>query len=215
MGVLVGGVGGRLAMLILRLTSPASVRGVESDDGFTIGRISTSTFFLLAAAAAIGVAGALIYRLLAPSLAGSTRVRRLTVIVAAAVIGGGVLVNPGGVDFTLLEPLWLAVLLFVAIPAAFGAAIVPVIERWDSPDAWVSRGRFRPWVLLGVTLFIAPFVFPIALIACALMIAWALVDRIPAAHQFRQGFGRIIVRVGWALFGALSVFILVDDLVAL
>ena len=38
LGVLVGGIVGRVAMLVLRLTSPDSVRGVESDDGFTIGR---------------------------------------------------------------------------------------------------------------------------------------------------------------------------------
>ena len=43
-GVLVAGVGSRLAMLLLRLTSPDAVSGVtsgiESDDGFTIGQMT-------------------------------------------------------------------------------------------------------------------------------------------------------------------------------
>lgn len=39
-GVIVAGLGSRLAMLLLRLTSPAAVRGVTSDDGFEIGRVT-------------------------------------------------------------------------------------------------------------------------------------------------------------------------------
>lgn len=37
-GVLVVGIGSRLAMLLLRVTSPDSVVGITSDDGFIIGR---------------------------------------------------------------------------------------------------------------------------------------------------------------------------------
>src|ERR1044071_7492543 len=39
-GALVGGIGGRLAMLLLRLTSPDAVTGMISDDGFEIGVVS-------------------------------------------------------------------------------------------------------------------------------------------------------------------------------
>ena len=39
-GTVVAGFGSRLSMYVLRLTSPESVRGVTSDDGFTIGRTS-------------------------------------------------------------------------------------------------------------------------------------------------------------------------------
>ena len=46
-GFLVGGVGGRIAMFVLRLTSTDSVRGTQSDDGFTIGQLSGATVFLL------------------------------------------------------------------------------------------------------------------------------------------------------------------------
>ncbi len=44
-GLLVAGIGGRLAMFILRVTSGSEVIGLESDDGFVIGRFTTDTFF--------------------------------------------------------------------------------------------------------------------------------------------------------------------------
>jgi hypothetical protein len=60
-GVLIGGVGGRLAMLALRLTSDPSLHGVSTDDGFTIGRVSLQTLFLLGVTAGLGMAGGLFY----------------------------------------------------------------------------------------------------------------------------------------------------------
>src|SRR5438132_4312522 len=60
-GVLIGGVGGRLAMLALRLTSDPSLHGVLTDDGFTIGRVSVETLFLLGVTAGLGMVGGLFY----------------------------------------------------------------------------------------------------------------------------------------------------------
>lgn len=60
-GILVIGLGSRLAMLVLRVTSPGYVVGMESDDGFEIGRITLSgSYQLLALGAAIGVIGGLL-----------------------------------------------------------------------------------------------------------------------------------------------------------
>jgi hypothetical protein len=61
-GVVVAGVGSRLAMLLLRLTSSSSVGGVSSDDGFEIGRFTLGgTYNLLLLGAAVGVIGAVAY----------------------------------------------------------------------------------------------------------------------------------------------------------
>jgi hypothetical protein len=38
-------------------------------------------------------------------------------------------VNPDGVDFRVLDPLWLTVGLFVLIPGLWGATVVVVTER--------------------------------------------------------------------------------------
>src|SRR5439155_915438 len=62
-GAVVGGIGGRVAMLILRLTSNDSVIGIKSDDDFVIGRFSTETIFLLVIAAVLGAAGGFVYLL--------------------------------------------------------------------------------------------------------------------------------------------------------
>src|SRR5262245_46818474 len=67
-GLVVGGVGGRLAMLLLRLTSPDSVIGVESDDGFEIGVFSDQTMFLLQATAALGGTFGALYAALRPAI---------------------------------------------------------------------------------------------------------------------------------------------------
>ena len=64
-GFLIAGVGARLAMLLLRVTSGDHVVGLESDEGFVIGRFTSSTFFLVLAltvgsAAVLGPASALV-----------------------------------------------------------------------------------------------------------------------------------------------------------
>ena len=43
-GLLIGGIGGRLAMLLLRLTSDEIVLGLTSDDGFEIGVVTATRF---------------------------------------------------------------------------------------------------------------------------------------------------------------------------
>lgn len=142
-GLLIGGVGGRLAMLTLRLTSGDEVIGIESDDGFFIGHITNATFFLLALTT---VAGAL---MLGPLYALGRHavphaVRSLVTASVFGIIGGALFVRRDGVDFTVLEPRWLAVTLFVMLPAVFGlvleplqAAIRPRTDRWPGTLIWV------------------------------------------------------------------------------
>ncbi len=60
-GVLIGGVGGRLAMLLLARLNP-EVSGTLSDDGFVMGRFTVvATLNLLVAALFLGIVGALVY----------------------------------------------------------------------------------------------------------------------------------------------------------
>jgi hypothetical protein len=146
-GLLVGGVGGRLAMLLLRLTSPDLVVGVQSDDGFTIGRVSFSTIFLLLVTGAIGALGGIAYVALRGFVPSRLRVAVWTIVSGA--VGGAVILHADGVDFRLLEPSWLACALFVVIPAGGGAVTAwppgsrpcrccssrPCSDRWPWPSA--------------------------------------------------------------------------------
>lgn len=139
-GALVGGVGGRLAMFLLRLTSADAVRGLETDDGFAIGAVTGATLFLLIVTTALGAIGGLLYLGVRPWL--PPRGRPVVFGLVGAVLGGLLFINPDGRDFTLLGPRWLAVALFVLLPAAYGVSLSLLAERLLRPRGW-QRNRWR------------------------------------------------------------------------
>jgi hypothetical protein len=173
-GLLVGGLGGRIAMLVLRLTSSSTLHGVETDDGAIIGVVSFATIFLLLVASAVGVLGGVLYVVIRDWLP-----RRGRAAVAAgfgAIVGGAELLKPVGLDFTALAPLWLAVALFVAIPAGYGAVTSVLVERRLAGDAppGVGWATIAPLVVLFL---LGPVGFAIVGVA---VIAWMLVRRWPS-----------------------------------
>ena len=146
-GVIVVGLGSRLAMFALRLTSPDAVIGLQSDDDFTIGRMTLSgTYNLLVLGAGVGIIGVAAYQCVAPRLIGPNWFRRLTVAVASGAVVGSMLIHDDGVDFRALKPTWFAIALFVLLPALFGAAIGTVVDRVSRPTSRTATGRAR-WVL--------------------------------------------------------------------
>ncbi|MDQ3661189.1 MAG: hypothetical protein M3454_09065 [Actinomycetota bacterium] len=150
-GGLIGGVGGRLAMFLLRVTSGPTVMGVESDDGFVIGSFTSSTGFLVLFTAALGLVGGLIYT----GARGWLHDRFRPHITAGlfALVGGALIVHPQGVDFTLIKPQSLAIGLFVLLPGLYGYYVAKVVDRLlDRPV-----GRFAPW--MGIVLVLVPVVF--------------------------------------------------------
>jgi hypothetical protein len=193
-GAVIGGIGGRLAMRVLFLTSDDAVKGITSDDGFEIGRFSLSdTLGLVAFAAILGVLAALAYQVARPFVA--PRLGRAEVPVMAVffgVVGGALLVHRDGVDFTVLEPVGLAIALFVLLSAAFGAAASWLLRRAAAtgwPDRWGWRRLGPPLVVLA---------FPPILVAALLAAAarWATDSADPAAPAWR------LVRAG--AFGVMA-----------
>ena len=138
-GFAIGGVGGRIAMLILRLTSDPSLHGRLTDDGFTIGIVSLGTLFLLMLTTVGGAVGGAAYLAIRSWL--PERARRWLVGAFTGLVGGAAIVRPGGLDFTLLEPLGLAVAMFVAIPAAYGVATSLLCERFLRDGSPVLGGK--------------------------------------------------------------------------
>lgn len=135
-GFLVGGIGGRLAMLVLRLTSPDVVVGVTSDNGFEIGVVTFDTLQLVLAMAMLGAINGVLYAALRGAI--SARLRLPLWTVSAAALGGATIVHEDGVDFTLLEPAALAIALFVLLPAAAAAFVVLLVERWSRMTPWTN-----------------------------------------------------------------------------
>jgi hypothetical protein len=175
-GFLVGGVGGRLAMFVLRLTSSDSVRGVESDDGFTIGKFSVQTVFLLGLATVLGLLVGITSVALRSQLPG--RVGAAAIVLAGGTLGASTIIKPGGTDFTRLGPLPLVCALFTAIPLGGAALTVWLIGRWQR---WWWRNPRRtaiacaPWILALPSFFVsAPAILvTVVVAACALRVPFA------------------------------------------
>ena len=128
-GLVWGGFGGRIAMRVVFLTSNERVRGVTSDDGFEIGTISGASMFLLIFAMILGGMAGFGVGILRMVTAGPTWVVAIGTSIAAAAFAGAGIVHTDGVDFRLLDPLWLTVGLFVLIPGLWAATVVVVTER--------------------------------------------------------------------------------------
>ena len=194
-GLLFGGVGGRLAMLVLARLNP-EVAGVESDDGFVMGQFTVrDTVNLLLAGLLLGLVGAVIYFVVRALRFGPRWFQVLSIAVGAGVCVAAPIVHPDGVDFQLLKPLWLAIGLFIAIPFLYGGALTLVAERWLADGSWYQRlpgwAAYLPLALL----LLVPFVIPV------LVVGWvaAFVIRSSAAggallqRREPRWFGRLIL----------------------
>ncbi|MEO5900718.1 MAG: hypothetical protein ABIR68_11405 [Ilumatobacteraceae bacterium] len=208
--VLVGG-GGRLAMLVLRLTSPNEVRGVTSDDGFVIGRVTLGgTYNLLQLGAAVGLVGAGAYRLVSPWLAGPGWARRLTTGAASGAVVGSILLHADGVDFTLLQPTWLTIGLFIALPCAFGVVIGMAVDRCARPASHPSaRRRWAVPILLVAVVPATLVVIPILAVVVAACVAAQRSERVATIRSSRV-YG-LAVRMAWMSVAAAGLATVVRD----
>lgn len=165
LGLLVGGVGGRLAMMLLARLNPEAT-DLLSDDGFSIGHLTLQTFNLLAAATLLGVVGGGIYFVLRGLMIGPRWFQILSLSGGAAVAMGSSLVHEDGVDFTL-QPVGLAVALFVLLPGVYAALLTVLAERWLAPG-----GRFmtsRLWLAVAPLLLWAPIVPALGVLLAGLL----------------------------------------------
>ncbi len=198
-GFLAGGIGGRLAMLLLRLTSPDAVRGVISDDGFEIGVVTTSSLTFALQMTMLGAFNGILYAIARNVIPARFRLGLWTAF--AALVGGASFVHDDGVDFTLIEPAVLAILLFVALPAAGAALVVVLVERWSKVEPWQSRRLTAGLVVAAVaSSFALVFALAVALVAFVVGLS-------PTLSRFVVGAGKIvvpIVLVGLAAFAAVD-----------
>lgn len=145
----VGGLS-RLAMSLLASRNPAAA-GRLSDDGFEMGRVTLDGSVNLASVGiGIGIVGWLTYLVARPLLVGPTWFQWFSLSVPPAVVAASLVVHPGGVDFTVLQPLWLTVGLFVLVPAAYGPLVHATMLRVAGTPAGAGLAARAPaaaWVL--------------------------------------------------------------------
>ena len=204
-GLLTGGIGGRVAMGLLRVTSPDAVRGRISDDGFEIGQVSAGTLFLLAATTALGAIVGVLYVAWRHALPRAWRRSAWTLV--GTTVGGSALLHADGVDFNLLEPTWLAVAMFVAIPAAGAALMAAWVERWD---AWWFTQRRRTIVAALPALILVPLILPLV-VAVASVILVSTASQSLRIRAVVRMTGPLVGRVAWAIVAALSSWALFND----
>ncbi len=212
-GAIVAGMGSRLAMLLLRVTSPESVIGLRSDDDFVIGRFTLGgSYALLGLGAFVGVLGAGVYRLVRPWLIGPMWFRRATTGLAAGAVAGSMLIHADGIDFRLLKPTWLAIGLFIALPAAFGTFIGPVVDRVGRADSWTRAGR-RRWLMPAISLLAFPPLIVMTPFVAAAITALHGLRRVEGLAQLRATvpYG-LVMRGVWLGIAVVGLFALVGDI---
>jgi hypothetical protein len=121
------------------------------------------------------------------------------------------LVHDDGIDFHALTPTWLAIGLFVALPALFGLGIGPAVDAAVRYERRTAPSR-RRWLLPVVLVACFPVVlFPLMLLTAGLL-AWALVRDGEGVQRVRRSapYG-LVVRAAWLLIAAVGLFALVAD----
>lgn len=208
-GLVVGGIGGRLAMLLLARLNPAAT-GVQSDDDFRMGQFTTSgTLNLLVVGVFLGLFGGIVYAVVRGLRIGPRWFEIASLSIGSAVVVGSTIVHVDGVDFTLLDPPLVAIALFVAIPGLYTVVLTLVAERWLEPGRWPTR--WHPAVMAAPLL-------PLALVApivVALIVGWALLTALrhteAGAAALAHPAAGWLVRAGLTVVFVLSLVDLVDD----
>ena len=176
-GLVVGGIGGRLFMFVLAEMNPEDA-GLLTDDGFAMGQFTLSgTLNLIGLTTVIGVIGGLLFVALRGLRFGPDWFRVLSMPVGATIVVGSVMVHSDGVDFSLLQPWWLAVAMTLAVPFLYTLMMSALVDRWidDGQSVWSRLPVAVPWIAR------AAFV---ALIAIALVDLVSTIDTIANPFQF-------------------------------
>jgi len=204
-GVIAVGVLGRVAMLLLAYLNPVAT-GVTSDDGFVMGQFTISGSLQLAASGLqFGVIGVFFYLALRGLMVGPGWFRLLSISLGPALVIGAIIVHTDGVDFHVLEPVWLAALLFIGVPFAYCALLHLLSVRALRSD----RPAPRPLLFLGLLPWI--LLLPLTLILLGGFLALRALRRGAVGQAF-------LARAwpGWVLRGALAALVLISvvDLVS-
>lgn len=140
-GALVGGLGGRVAMRVSGYLFEREFPGIvatTSSSGERVGQLSLhGTLYLVAQVTLFyGLAGGLLYLLVAPWLPRGRRARGLAFAGVLLAIGGAAVITGGNSDFRRFGSPSLNVAMFVALIAGYGLAVAALADWFDR----VSRG---------------------------------------------------------------------------
>ena len=145
-GVLVGGIGTRIAMRIAAMTARDGAQGLTTEAGATIGRITFEGTAFLVLAVGIGAAlvGTAFYLATLPWLPRRRTLRAIAFGCLELVVFGTVLLDPANPDFTILGRPLVDVLVLGSLVVLHGVALVMLVEPSGRLVSTVARGdRWR------------------------------------------------------------------------
>jgi hypothetical protein len=203
-GVVINGLGSRLAMRLLARLNPQAT-GRVSDDGFVMGRfVLGDTLNLLLLGTAFGVLGGLIFLAVRQLRFGPPWFRTASITIGPAVVVGAMLVHTDGIDFHLLQPAWLAIALFVALPGLFAYTVSRLTDRWSAEGSWFRVGS--RWRLAALTplVLVLPLA-PLLAVAATARVVYRSVPRLQTA-EVRRGLDLVAraALIGVFLLGAVD-----------
>lgn len=192
-GVLVLGPGGRLAMRLLAMTSPDST-GSLTEAGEVIGDIDTGgtiallVFGGLLPGLACGGLYAVLRRWLPAGRAGGVLYGLLLLVLFSTRVDP---LRPDNVDFVLLGPGWLSVLVFGGGTVLAGMSVAAVAAR---VSAALPLPSWRPRTLAAyaAALLLPAVVFPLGAAAVALALLTVVASRVPGAAALWRSPGVLV-----------------------
>jgi hypothetical protein len=145
-GLLVGGLGSRVAMRIAALTARDVARGLTTEAGATVGRITLegTVFLVLFAGVGSALVGTAFYLTTRAWLPRRRWVRPLAFGGLELAVFGTTLLDPGNPDFTILGRPLVNVLLFGSLFALHGVVLVMLVEPCGRVvSTFASGGHWR------------------------------------------------------------------------
>ncbi|TML62675.1 MAG: hypothetical protein E6G17_08030 [Actinobacteria bacterium] len=201
-GFVAAGIGSRLTMRILAVTTHPLPAGFRTEAEAQVGKITTGgTVFLLLIGAVLGAGGALLYLALRRWLPGSGWSRGIVFGLLLVALLGRKVVDPGNKDFQFLTPKPLALALFSSLFIAFGLLVVPLVERFDRGFPLPSWQHWAWAAYLPLVLVALPPIGIVFLVLALFGLAVHRLQRFETLSRLWRGrsvdvAGRAIVGVG-------------------
>jgi hypothetical protein len=184
-------------------------KGVISDDGFEMGRISLGgTSQLLLTTLQFGLVAALIYLALRTLAFGPAWFRIASLTVGGTVVFGAILIDDSGVDFTLLDPDLLPVILFLAIPLVYVPVAALLTEHWLRPTSWFLTADIRK-VAAVLLVWIGPLFWLPAVWLGGTYVVRSIGSQM---SQSARGAAAWLARLGFGVLGVLAFLALIGDI---
>jgi hypothetical protein len=166
-GVVFAGIGARVVMRISAAINPDAA-GAVTENGNAVGDITLSGTLelLLFNGLLLGLLMGTIWVVVREWLPEQTALRVSLAALLAALVGGSAVVDAGNIDFLIVEPAWLHVMLFLALVAGAGALTAGIDRALEGripsgePAAPILGGLAGLGLMVGGPLLVVYYFVP-------------------------------------------------------